>query len=173
VTALRHIIAILVLPTAVTVVGPYLILLPDPSRSFTWTNAYSIRAILAAAGVGVLAAGLTLLCSTIWQFAKIGRGTLAPWDPPKYFVATGVYRHVRNPMISGVLLILLGETMLFGSVGLLAWEAGFFAANATYLPLVEEPGLERRFGDRYREYKRHVPRWIPRMSPWESSPRSA
>lgn len=167
-TALRHIVAIFVLPTAVTVVGPYLILLPDPSRSFAWTDAGPIRTIFAAAGFGVLAAGLTLLCSTIWQFAKIGRGTLAPWDPPKRFVAAGVYRYVRNPMISGVLLILLGETILFRSVGLLVWLAGFFAVNATYIPLVEEPGLERRFGDRYREYKLHVPRWIPRMSPWEA-----
>jgi len=64
-------------------------------------------------------------------------------------------------MISAVLAVLLGEALLFGSPALLVWCAVFLAANHAFFLLVEEPGLERRFGDEYREYKRSVPRWIP------------
>ena len=82
----------------------------------------------------------------------------------------GVYRYVRNPMISGVVLILIGETVLLGSLPLLGWCLLFVIANAVYIPLREERGLMERFGEAYLVYKRHVPRWIPRFTPWE--PRS-
>jgi protein-S-isoprenylcysteine O-methyltransferase Ste14 len=123
-----------------------------------------VLALAAGACVGV--AGLALVCATVWQFATAGRGTLAPWDPPRRFVATGLYRHVRNPMITGVLLILLGEAAAFRSAGVLEWAGVFFCINAIYIPLLEEPGLERRFGDEYRAYRAAVPRWIPRLRPW-------
>jgi protein-S-isoprenylcysteine O-methyltransferase Ste14 len=96
-------------------------------------------------------------------FARVGEGTLAPWDPTRKLVVRGPYRHVRNPMITGVLAILLGEAALFGSWPLLVWAFGFFALNAIYMPLVEEPGLVRRFGDDYVRYRRNVPRWLPRL----------
>jgi protein-S-isoprenylcysteine O-methyltransferase Ste14 len=69
-------------------------------------------------------------------------------------------------MISGVLAVLLGEAALFGSPGILILAAIFGAVNQTFFLLHEEPGLERRFGEEYREYKRAVPRWIPRRTPW-------
>jgi protein-S-isoprenylcysteine O-methyltransferase Ste14 len=69
-------------------------------------------------------------------------------------------------MITGVLLLLLGEAALFGSVWILAWAAAFLTVNAVWFLLVEEPGLVRRFGDEYDEYRRHVPRWVPRRRPW-------
>jgi protein-S-isoprenylcysteine O-methyltransferase Ste14 len=118
-------------------------------------------------GICLIAAGLVLMYRTITLFATAGRGTLAPWDPTERLVVLGPYRYVRNPMISGVLAILVGEAALFGSVPLLAWFVLFFAVNAIWMPLVEEPGLERRFGAGYLEYKRNVPRWLPRLSPWE------
>lgn len=162
---LRHIAAILVLPTTVAVVVPYLIVRENPGPAFPGASALRVAALLA--GAGLLGAGLGLVVATIRHFAHIGRGTLAPWDPPKHLVVTGVYRYVRNPMISGVVLILLGEALVFQSAGLLLWAAAVFAINATYIPLVEEPGLERRFGEAYRTYRRHVPRWVPRVSPWQ------
>ena len=71
-------------------------------------------------------------------------------------------RHVRNPMITGVLAILLGEAVLLGSAALLVWFGAFFTVNAIWMPLVEEPGLVERFGDDYRRsLTRAVPRWIP------------
>lgn len=104
---------------------------------------------------------------TISIFATIGEGTLAPWDPPKRLVVRGVYRHVRNPMISGVLFVLLGEAILFGSMPVFVWFGVFALINAIYIPFVEERALENRFGDDYRLYKQNVPRWIPRLEAWD------
>jgi len=120
-------------------------------------------------GCILICLGLLLMYQTISLFANVGEGTLAPWDPPRNFVVRGVYRYVRNPMISGVIFILLGEATLLGSLPLLAWFLVFFAVNATYIPLIEEKGLERRFGSEYLAYKRNVPRWIPRLRPWTPS----
>jgi protein-S-isoprenylcysteine O-methyltransferase Ste14 len=81
-------------------------------------------------------------------------------------VVTGVYCRVRNPMISGVVAILIGEALLFRSLALLAWAGVVWTLNAIYIPLVEEHGLAQRFGDEYHQYKQHVPRWLPRRTPW-------
>ena len=114
-----------------------------------------------------MAAGLALVVWTVRLFVTVGQGTLAPWDPTSRLVVRGPYRHVRHPMITGVLLVLLGEAALLGSSTLLLWAAGIFAVNVVYLPLVEEPGLRRRFGEEYDSYCAAVPRWVPRLRPWE------
>ena len=98
-----------------------------------------------------------LIYRTVALFATVGEGTLAPWDPPRRFVVRGPYRYVRNPMISGVLSILLGEATLFGSVPLLVWFSVFLAVNAVIMPLIEEPGLERRFGGELRSTATNAP----------------
>jgi protein-S-isoprenylcysteine O-methyltransferase Ste14 len=113
--------------------------------------------------------GLALVTGTIRHFATCGYGTLAPWDPPKQLVVSGIYRRVRNPMISGVVLLLGGESLFFNSLVLAEWTAAVFALNAIYIPWVEEPGLARRFGAAYEDYRAHVPRWIPRLTPWDPS----
>jgi protein-S-isoprenylcysteine O-methyltransferase Ste14 len=77
------------------------------------------------------------------------------------------YRHVRNPMISGVLFLLAAQALILGSWPLAAWLAVFFLGNTIYLPLSEESALECRFGAAYRQYKANVPRWIPRFRPWQ------
>jgi protein-S-isoprenylcysteine O-methyltransferase Ste14 len=123
-----------------------------------------------ALGVVLMAVGVVLVVGTVVLFAKVGEGTLAPWDPTRRLVVRGPYRRVRNPMISGVLFIILGEAALFRSVPLLIWFAAVLAVNAVYLPLVEEPGLSRRFGADYEAYRRQVPRWVPRLRPWDPSP---
>jgi protein-S-isoprenylcysteine O-methyltransferase Ste14 len=97
----------------------------------------------------------------------VGEGTIAPWDPPQRLVVRGVYRHVRNPMITGLCLVLLGEALLAASLPLLGLFAFGVIINVIYIPLSEEPGLARRFGDDYLTYKRNVPRWIPRLKPWQ------
>ena len=79
---------------------------------------------------------------------------------------TGVYRRVRNPMISGVFAILLGQAILLGSWPIFFWFLFFVVGNLLYMPLSEEPGLERRFGDDYHTYRANVPAWIPRRTPW-------
>lgn len=165
-TVLRHLLSILVLPFTVGVIVPSLLIGRDPPGP-------SGAALLV--GCSLLLLGLALVFSTIWHFATRGRGTLAPWDPPRHLVVTGVYRYVRNPMITGVLLILVGESILFASTRVAAWAGLFFAINATYIPLMEERHLARRFGAEYEEYRQNVPRWVPRLSAWKpdaSSPQA-
>jgi protein-S-isoprenylcysteine O-methyltransferase Ste14 len=114
----------------------------------------------------LLVAGLALFGWCVGLFARVGRGTLAPWDPTRNLVAVGPYRYVRNPMISGVALMLLGQALLWGSRALGIWTGSFVLINHVYFVLSEEPGLERRFGEKYRLYKANVPRWIPRIRAW-------
>ena len=87
--------------------------------------------------------------ATIRLFVAVGEGTIAPWDPPQRLVVRGVYRHVRNPMITGLCLVLLGEALLAASLPLLGLFAFGVIINVIYIPLSEEPGLARRFGDDY------------------------
>ena len=69
-------------------------------------------------------------------------------------------------MLTGVLFVLTAESLLFVSWPLFGWVVAFFLINTTYFLIIEEPGLERRFGEDYRRYKSNVPRWIPRFRPW-------
>lgn len=118
------------------------------------------------AGAVLMAIGLAMWAWTVRLFARIGGGTLAPWDPTERLVVEGPYRHVRNPMITAVLAVLLGEAALFGSTPILIWCVVFFAVNHAFFVVYEEPALERRFGDDYRAYKASVPRWLPLHRPW-------
>jgi protein-S-isoprenylcysteine O-methyltransferase Ste14 len=122
--------------------------------------------LLVVVGVVLIVLGLVLWVWTVRLFVRIGRGTLAPWDATRQLVVEGPYRRVRNPMITAVLAVLLGEAALFGSSALLIYAALFLGINWVWFVLEEEPGLERRFGDDYRCYRRNVPRWIPRRTPW-------
>jgi protein-S-isoprenylcysteine O-methyltransferase Ste14 len=164
VTALRHAFAIAVLPFTMAVLVPVWI---ARGAGLTPAPAGSIGGLLVqATGLAVLAVGLALFVASLRRFATEGRGTLAPWDPPRELVVRGPYRYVRNPMISGVLLVLLGEALVLRSRPHFLWACTFFAINAVYIPLLEEPDLEHRFGESYREYCRHVPRLFPRLRPW-------
>lgn len=154
----RQLAAVALLPVTVALVVPGLIVWRTGADGGGWP--------LAVAGGALVAAGIALVAWTATLFARVGRGTIAPWDPTSRLVVLGPYRHVRNPMISGVACVLAGEAALLGSVALLIWLAGFVAVNAVYLPLVEEPGLRRRFGPAYEEYRAHVPRWLPRLRAW-------
>ena len=167
---LRHIRAILLLPVTVTVFVPAILI--NLTGGFRIGRALDLPWSLAPILTGVLliGLGLALLIQTNVLFVRIGRGTLAPWDPTQKLVVRGIYRNVRNPMISGVLGILLGEALAFSSVALFCWFLIFLVLNLVYTPLIEERDLERRFGAEYREYKQHVPRWIPRLRRWEGPP---
>lgn len=132
-----------------------------PTSGWGWTGL--------ALGVLVLLAGLALFSASLRRFGAEGKGTLAPWDPPVRLVVGGPYAFVRNPMISGVLLVLVAEGLLLRSLPVLQWAGAFFLVNAVWIPLVEEPGLRARFGASYDEYARAVPRLIPRLRPWRRS----
>jgi protein-S-isoprenylcysteine O-methyltransferase Ste14 len=112
-------------------------------------------------GLLCIGAGTGLLAACIWEFARSGRGTLAPVDPPRQLVVRGLYRHVRNPMYLSVTTIVLGEALLARSLALLTyWSVWFLAANLFVIGY-EEPTLRERFGAAYHEYARQVNRWLP------------
>src|SRR5262245_57252770 len=114
--AWKHVRAILLLPGVVTLVIPGLILWRTGMDSCgLWQSVPAARIILPVVGAICICLGLVLMIATIRLFATVGKGTLAPWEPPQRLVVRGVYRHVRNPMISGVLSVLLGESVLTAS----------------------------------------------------------
>jgi protein-S-isoprenylcysteine O-methyltransferase Ste14 len=113
--------------------------------------------------VGVIAAGTALYGWCAWNFAAVGRGTPGPWDAPSCVVAAGPYRWVRNPIYLAALLIVLGEAWLFMSLPLLAYAGAMAVFFHLFVTGYEERALRRRFGSAYLEYRRVVPRWIPRQ----------
>ncbi len=163
---LRNLLAILLLPFVVAVVVPCWLLGSAVPGYTRWASALPAVWALRSVGLALLVVGLLLFGSCVILFARVGRGTLAPWDPTRKLVAVGPYRFVRNPMISGVLMLLAAEALLLGSWVIGIWGCAFVLINHVYFVLSEEPGLERRFGESYRVYKRNVPRWIPRVRPW-------
>jgi protein-S-isoprenylcysteine O-methyltransferase Ste14 len=169
----RHIRAILLLPVMVTVVIPAFLIRLTGAPRLGWSLPAPWHLLPTLLGCLVIGAGVTLLVWTIRMLATMGQGTLAPWDPTRKLVVSSVYRSVRNPMVSGVLAILLGEALLLGSLPLLGWFALFLTCNLVYTPLVEERALEKRFGEQYVTYREGVPAWIPRIRPWNPESQGA
>ena len=157
---LRHVRDILLLPFTMSVVVPYFIYNSD--RQLVHGDA----ALLRFSGLIIGLLGLLMLLYTISLFGRFGKGTLAPWSPTQKLVVVGPYRYCRNPMITGVFFILAGEASFFNSVDILRWAGLFFIINTIYFIIKEEPDLEKRFGEEYRIYKQHVPRWIPNLRPY-------
>jgi protein-S-isoprenylcysteine O-methyltransferase Ste14 len=166
---LRHLLAILLLPFVVVVIIPRWLLRAWVMSDTHWTTGAVAALFGHIPGIVVFLGGFGLFAWCISLFARVGQGTLAPWDPTSRLVAVGPYRYVRNPMISGVVTMLIGEALLHGSRVIAIWAAMFIVINQVYFVLLEEPGLERRFGAAYLEYKSTVPRWIPRATPWKNA----
>lgn len=121
-------------------------------------------------GLPLMLLGAPVLVWCIVNFAREGKGTLAPVDPPKFVVRGGPYRVVRNPMYVSMFVILVGEAVFFESWPVAAWAAFMAAAWHVFVLRYEEPTLKRLFGDAYEEYRRSVPRWIPRLAPATRGP---
>jgi protein-S-isoprenylcysteine O-methyltransferase Ste14 len=156
----RWILPVLLLPMTVLVFIPVIVL---------WLTEHHWEANHVAfltIGCVLLLCGMSLAAWAMWLFHSIGLGTAAPWDPPQRLVVAGPYRHVRNPMLSSVFIIQAAQALLLNSWAIFILLIVFVIANMLYFPLVEEKRLEKRFGEAYREYRRNVPRWIPRLSPW-------
>jgi protein-S-isoprenylcysteine O-methyltransferase Ste14 len=114
----------------------------------------------------VAAPRLILGVWTMSLFIRFGDGTAAPWGSPQKLVVRGPYRHVRNPMITGGLFLLIAESLLFDVTRLQVWTAVFFVGKSVYFRVAEESGLRKRFGKDYEVYFQNVGQWIPRLKPW-------
>ena len=124
---------------------------------------------IASAILFVLGGAVMVKC--VWDFAWTGRGTPAPFDPPRRLVITGLYRFVRNPMYCGMGLVILGEALLWPQIGreLAILFVTLWAVVTGFIMVYEEPTLRRSFGEDYLEYCRHVRRWLPRLTPFDNA----
>lgn len=145
------------MPGTVVVLLPALILGATPSAPSLDLGP------LRFAGVLLVALGLFVAGWAVLGFVIEGRGTPAPYDPPRRLVSGRLYARVRNPMYLGGTLILVGEAVLFRSYALLAYAALVWLGWHLFVVLYEEPTLRRRFGAAYDEYRARVPRWLPRL----------
>jgi protein-S-isoprenylcysteine O-methyltransferase Ste14 len=156
VIALKTLIFIVIVPGTATVLGPYLVLrATEASWHLELASPWALGLILIALG-----AAIYLWCAQ--DFARVGRGTPSPTDPPRELIVRGLYRFVRNPMYIGVLSVLLGEAVLFHSWALLLYSVGFITFFHLFVVLYEEPTLRGKFGSSYERYLSTVSRWLPR-----------
>jgi len=116
-------------------------------------------------GVLLIVAGLIPAAHAFVQFARAG-GTPMPLAPPERLVVNGFNRYVRNPMYVGLLIAILGQALLFGSLGLVLYAAGVWIITASFVHWYEEPTLSHRYRTEYEEYRHNVPAWLPRWRPW-------
>ena len=135
-----------------------------PSRVLRWSgiaspNRTGMSQVLA---VSLVAAGALLVFSCILTFVFVGKGTTAPFDPPRRLVVSGPYHYVRNPIYMGADCALFGAALYYHSLGLLVYGMLFFAFMHIWVRTYEEPALRRTFGHEYEAYCAQVHRWWPR-----------
>jgi len=131
-----------------------------------WESADS-RLVLKLVGAALLAAGLGFLAHTVIRFAVEGLGTPSPVAPTEKLVIGGVYHYMRNPMYVAVIAVILGQAAILARPVLLVYAAIFWLVVASFVRFYEEPTLDRRYGEQYAAYRRAVPGWWPRQTPWD------
>ena len=141
------------------------VLLYLPARVLSWAgvaapSSLGVAQVIALA-VGTAGGAFALWC--VFTFAFLGRGTPAPFDPPRRLVVRGPYRYVRNPMYVAVAATIVGQALLLGRPVLLAYAALFWLVVAAFVHGYEEPTLRRTFGPDYDAYCRETRRWWPRL----------
>src|SRR5262245_13641067 len=127
-----------------------------------WVQVPGIVAVVAGAALG-------LTCGAMLSMRGIGTLGGEEWFMPREFLASGPFRFVRNPMGLGGVVLLSGIALWHRSAFGLGFAAAMFLVTHLVVVYVEEPGLEKRFGDSYREYRWNVRRWLPRITPWQRS----
>lgn len=140
-----------------------LVLIYLPGHLLAWSGIVRPAAIeleqVAGMTIGVIGAAVALWC--VLTFVSVGRGTPAPFDPPRRLVTKGPYRFVRNPMYIGTDLVLIGTALFYESVPLLGYAVLFALVAHVFVVLYEEPSLRRTFGKEYETYCHRVRRWWP------------
>ena len=155
---LRALVNVIALGGIVLIAVPLLLARIDPVKGNTWTP-----------GIIIVAFGACVLLWCARDFFVSGKGTVAPWDPPKTLVVVGLYKFVRNPIYLGDLFLVLGWSIYFTSPLLLLYAiflSLFFHGGVIYR---EEPWLESQFQEQWQIYKKNVRRWLPRVKPWQQS----
>lgn len=152
---IRALMSFIILPGIVAVVVPSVITYFDPWRQGYWFP-----------GILIMCVGIFVLLWCVRDFYKSGKGTLAPWDPPKKMVVVGLYRIMRNPMYAGVLLLVLGWGFYFQSMILALYAVILAVGFHVRVVRNEESWLKSQFGIQWEMYQKEVNRWLPRLKPW-------
>ena len=139
-----------------------LVLLPSQILRWFGVTRPAGAGVQEAVGIAVVVLGAALALWCILTFALVGRGTPAPFDPPRRLVMVGPYRFVRNPMYIGAGTALMGAAIIYRSMALIGFVALFLLVTHIFVVSYEEPTLRRIFGDEYESYRRRVRRWLPR-----------
>ena len=141
-------------PGTVGLVVPYLL-----------KNSFEILgdAVPGLLGILLFLLGVTMYLWCAWDFVSKGFGTPAPIDAPRVLVVNGLYRFTRNPMYVGVLAVIFGQAIAYGSRSVVIYGAAMLFAFDSFVRFYEEPKLSRKFGAQYEEYCRRVPRWVFRI----------
>jgi protein-S-isoprenylcysteine O-methyltransferase Ste14 len=124
--------------------------------------------VIRVVGATLVVFGLVVVADSFARFALEGIGTPAPPFPTRHLVVTGFYRRARNPMYVAVVAIILGQALLFASLGLLVYGAVTWLCTHVFVVGYEEPTLRNQFGREYEIYRANVPRWLPRIRPWRA-----
>ena len=152
---------LLLAPGVVAGVVPWLLTGWTVNDDYAWPPLQVLGALLIVAGAGAL-------LHAFGRFVVEGIGTPAPVAPTERLVVGGLYRYVRNPMYVAVAATVIGQALVLGRPGLLAYAALFMAVVGAFVRFYEEPTLAERFGNEYAEYRRAVPAWHPRLHPWRA-----
>ncbi|HEV2855103.1 MAG TPA: isoprenylcysteine carboxylmethyltransferase family protein [Thermoanaerobaculia bacterium] len=131
-------------------------------RPYDSRLSFGIPVRLRLVGWVLASAGALLAALCIGTFVTKGRGTPAPFDPPREFVASGPYRYVRNPMYIGAAGVILGSGLILSSPSIVLLAFAFLVLTHLLVVLYEEPALTSKFGDSYLRYKSSVHRWLIR-----------
>ncbi len=142
-------------------IGAFLVVIPGRILARVGITPVAITGPRAGAGLILVVLGLALAIACVLTFAFVGRGTPAPFDPPRALVIAGPYRYVRNPMYIGAGTALFGAALRYDSLALAGYALVFLLITHLFVLLYEEPHLRRVFGQAYEDYLRTVHRWIP------------
>jgi|SRR5215212_5500264 len=123
--------------------------------------------LVVAIAAGLITAGAGVLLHAVWRFAVEGRGTPSPTAPTELLVVSGAYRYMRNPMYVAVASLISGQALLCPSLGIVLYLALFAVAVTAFVRFYEEPTLLAAHGASYQRYRQAVPRWLPRLRPWQ------
>jgi protein-S-isoprenylcysteine O-methyltransferase Ste14 len=152
---LRALVAFLALPGFFAGIAPWVLASVDPWRIDGWP-----------VGRLILVGGLLGLLWCVRDFYIVGKGTLAPWDPPKTLVIVGLYQFTRNPMYVSALILVIGWATWLGSPLVAVYAVVVAVAFHLRVVYYEEPRLEEQFGASWMTFAANVPRWLPRLRPW-------